>query len=208
AVMARVGLPIGKTYIDRIIRDAGYKFVKARAKLTSNAPDCRGGVSVAVGDVTGDGVADIVTGTGVGGGPQVEVFDGRSGAVVRSFFAYESSFRDGVTVAVGDVEGDGRADVVTGPGPGGGPVVGLFSGVTGRSLGRFLAMDAGLRGGVWVAAADADGDGQAEVVAAAGPGGGPRVSVLDGQTGRAEDDFFAFNPGFSGGLSVAAARKA
>src|SRR5262249_22224860 len=41
AVMARVGLPIGKTYIDRIIRDAGYKFVKARAKLTSNDPDYR-----------------------------------------------------------------------------------------------------------------------------------------------------------------------
>jgi transposase len=41
AVMARVGMPIGKTYIDRIIRDAGYKFVKARAVLTSNDPDYR-----------------------------------------------------------------------------------------------------------------------------------------------------------------------
>src|SRR5262249_59643236 len=147
AVMARVGLPIGKTYIDRIIRDAGYKFVKARAKLTSNDPDFRGGVSVAVGDVTGDGVADIVTGTGVGGGPQVEVFDGRSGAVVRSFFAYESSFRDGVTVAVGDVEGDGRADVVTGPGPGGGALVELFEGAASQPVGRFLTRDPAFRRG-------------------------------------------------------------
>jgi transposase len=38
AVMTRVGMPIGKTYIDRIIRDGGYGFVKARAVLTSNDP--------------------------------------------------------------------------------------------------------------------------------------------------------------------------
>jgi transposase len=38
-VMARLGKPIGKTYIDRIIRDAGYRFVKARVVLTSNDPD-------------------------------------------------------------------------------------------------------------------------------------------------------------------------
>jgi transposase len=39
AVMTRVGMPIGKTYIDRIIRDAGYRFVKAREVLTSNDPN-------------------------------------------------------------------------------------------------------------------------------------------------------------------------
>jgi hypothetical protein len=164
----------------------------------------RGGVNVAVGDVTRDGAPDIITGAGVGGGPQVEVFDGRSGALVRSFFAYESSFRGGVNVATGDVDGDGFADIVTGAGQDGGPVVGVYSGATGQPLRHFLTMDPGFRGGVWVAAADVDGDGRAEVVVAAGPEGGPRVTVLDGQTGAAEDDFFAFNPEFRGGLSVAA----
>jgi hypothetical protein len=41
ATMTRLGMPIGKTYIDRIIRDAGYRFVKARTVLTSNDPDYR-----------------------------------------------------------------------------------------------------------------------------------------------------------------------
>lgn len=35
---ARLGMPIGKNYIDRIIREAGYRFRKARVVLTSNDP--------------------------------------------------------------------------------------------------------------------------------------------------------------------------
>jgi transposase-like protein/transposase len=38
---ARLGMPIGKNYIDRIIRDAGYRFRKARVVLTSNDPSYR-----------------------------------------------------------------------------------------------------------------------------------------------------------------------
>jgi transposase-like protein len=35
---ARLGMPLGKNYIDRIIREAGYRFRKARVVLTSNDP--------------------------------------------------------------------------------------------------------------------------------------------------------------------------
>jgi hypothetical protein len=170
-------------------------------------PGFRGGVNVALGDVNGDGVDDIAAGNGVGGGPAVVVFDGRTGAQISSFFAYDPAFRGGVNVALGDVDGDGRADVVTGPGPGGGPLVATFDATTGKPFDQFLTMDAGFRGGVWVAAADTNGDGRAEVVAGAGPGGGPMVSVQDGQTGAAEDNFFAFNPDFVGGVYVAAAPR-
>jgi transposase-like protein/transposase len=40
-VMTRLGMPIGKNYIEKIIRSAGYRFVKARVVLTSNDPDYR-----------------------------------------------------------------------------------------------------------------------------------------------------------------------
>src|SRR5262249_41587799 len=93
-----------------------------------------GGVRVAVGDVNRDGVPDIIPGAGPGGGPHVKVFDGRTGAVLYSFFAYAPVFAGGVFVAAGDYNGDGFADIVTGAGAGGGPHVEVFSGRTGGLL--------------------------------------------------------------------------
>src|SRR5205823_4526995 len=72
-------------------------------------PGFRGGVHVAAGDTNGDGKADIIAGAGNTGAPQVVVFDGVNGTVLRSFFAYEDSFRGGVQAAVGVVNGGGAA---------------------------------------------------------------------------------------------------
>ncbi|HEX4609856.1 MAG TPA: VCBS repeat-containing protein, partial [Urbifossiella sp.] len=165
-------------------------------------PSFRGGVNVAVGDVTGDGRADIVTGTGAGGGPNVKVFDGATGGLVDSFFAYDSTFRGGVNVAAGDVTGDGRADVVTGTGVGGGPRVQVFDGATEAEIGNFFAYDASVRSGVTVAAGDLDGDGRAEIVTGVGAGAGPNVRAFNGQTDAQVGSFFAYDPGFLGGVAV------
>ncbi|TAL19592.1 hypothetical protein EPN90_03080 [Patescibacteria group bacterium] len=107
----------------RIFDSAGIK----RAEFLAYAASWRGGVNVAVGDVDGDGRAEIVTGAGKGGGPHVKVFDGQ-GRTRASFFAYDQKFRGGVNVAVGDVDGDGRSEIVAGPGAGGGPHVRVFNG--------------------------------------------------------------------------------
>jgi hypothetical protein len=166
-----------------------------------------GGVSVAAGDVNGDGTADIVTGAGPGGGPIVTVFDGVTGAQLHSFSAFDAGFAGGVTVAAGDVNGDGKADVIVGAGPGGGPHVKVFDGVTGTELRNFDAFEATFLGGVSVAAGDVNGDGHADLVVGAGPGGGPHVRVFDGLSGGELHNFDAFDAQFLGGVTVATGHR-
>jgi hypothetical protein len=137
----------------------------------------RGGARAAVGDVTGDGVPDLIVAAGFGGGPRVAVYDGsdlRPGAtprkVVGDFFVFEDTLRNGVFAAVGDLDADGRADPIFGGGPGGGPRVLAVSGAdltaTGdlTPLANFFAGDVNDRGGVRVAAHYLDDDGRADVL--------------------------------------------
>ncbi|HEX4607030.1 MAG TPA: FG-GAP-like repeat-containing protein [Urbifossiella sp.] len=154
----------------------GVTGVELRSVLVFD-PDFRGGLYVAAADTNLDGAADIVVGAGEGGGPAVAVLDGATGATAASFFAYDPGFRGGVRVAAGDVDGDGRADVITAAGPGGGPNVRAFRVAGGGpvQIASFFAYDPGFTGGVYLAAADLDQDGFADIVTGAGAGGGPLV---------------------------------
>jgi hypothetical protein len=167
-----------------------------------------GGVRVASGDVNGDGIADIVTGAGPGGGPHIKVFDGVTGVELSAFFAYEQGFLGGVYVASGDVNGDGFADIVTGTGSDdatNAPAhVKVFDGQSGGLLSSFFAFDAAFMGGVRVATGDIDGDGLADIITGAGPGGGPHVKVFSGADGSVLESFMPFGPSFTGGVYVAA----
>jgi hypothetical protein len=185
-----------------VVRVFDYTSGNERLRIQAYDENFLGGVNVAVGDVTGDGIPDIVTGAGPGGGPHVEVFDGRNGALVFSFMAYSPDFRGGVFVACGDVNGDGRADIITGAGAGGGPQVKVFSGANLSLLGNFLAYGAMFRGGVRVAAGDLNGDGRAEVITGAGAGGGPHVEAFDVATGQIVRSFMAYGADFRGGVFV------
>ncbi len=161
-----------------------------------------GGVRVAAGDVNGDGRDDIITSPGAGSGPNMKVFDGASQDELSNFFAYNPLFTGGVFVAAGDVNSDGKADIITGPGSGGGPNVIVFDATTLAQINSFFAYASSFTGGVRVAAADWNNDGRDDIITSPGPGGTPNVKVFDGTTLASLDSFFTFDQNFVGGVFV------
>src|SRR5688500_7413456 len=65
-----------------------------------------------------------------------------------------ATFLGGISVAAGDVNNDGFADIIAGARAGGGPQVLVFSGRDGSILHNFMAFGEGFRGGISVAAGD------------------------------------------------------
>ncbi len=166
----------------------------------------RGGVSVAVGDVVGDATPDVVVAAGTGGGPRVAVIDGATGQVAKNFFIFEPSFTGGVSVAIGDVNGDGHNDIIAGAGTGGGPRVVAIDVATGNTLKDFFAFENTFRGGVNVGAGDVNGDGIDDIIVGTGTGGAPRVQAFSGtDTGNVLLNFFAFDSSFRDGVNVSSA---
>jgi ELWxxDGT repeat protein len=166
------------------------------------SPSFAGGVWVATGDVNGDGFSDIITGADAGGGPHVKVVSGKDGSVLYSFYAYGAGFTGGVRVAAGDVNRDGRADIITAPGPGGGPHIEVWSGASLQLLQSYFAYGANFSGGVYVAAGDVNGDGVADIITGPGAGGGPNVKVFSGLGSSLLQNFMAYSAVFAGGVRV------
>jgi hypothetical protein len=166
-----VGKAGGRTYVAVGAAQGGEPLVRVYTEVLDPMveafhayhPRFQGGVNVAVGDIDGDGSPDLATGAGAGGGPHVRVF-GLDRAIKAQFFAYDRRFKGGVHVAVGDVDGDGAQEIVTGPGFGGGPHVRVFN-RRGEIENQFFAFDSRKRGGTRVSTADVDGDGRAEILA-------------------------------------------
>jgi hypothetical protein len=174
-----------------------------------------GGVFVAAGDLDGDGKAEVITGAGPGGGPHVIVWKVSGSSLVQvggGFFAYGSNFAGGVTVATGDVNGDGKDEIITGPGAGGGPDVEVNSfsvanAAPTRLFGFMAYTDPNAQpnwtGGVNVAAGDFDGDGKAEIAVVPWSGGGPHLRTFKNDGTLLNGGIFAASPNFPGGLTVA-----
>jgi autotransporter-associated beta strand protein len=146
------------------------------------------------------GVDPIVTGADAGGLPHVKLFDPRTGSVRMSFLAYDAGFRGGVRVALGDVNGDGFDDIITGSGPGTIAHVRVFDGRTGALIKNFFA--SGFAGGIYVGSGDVNGDGFADIIVGLGAGAASLIQVFDGRSTALIKNFFAFGA-FTGGVRVA-----
>ena len=167
-----------------------------------------GGVRVASGDFNGDGVTDMVVGTGPGVVTLVQILDGVTKAVLFQIQPFEDSFTGGVYVATGDINGDGVPDLVISPDEGGGPRIRVFNGKSFTQIADFFGIDdTEFRGGARAAIGDLNGDGLGDLLVAAGFGGGPRVAAFDsrslgGTPARLFADFFAFEPELRNGVYI------
>ena len=198
----------------------------------------QGGVRVATGDLTSDGVDEIVTAPGWSIVAQVRVYT-QNGSLLTSFQPYGSTFNGGVQIAVADVDGDGLTDIITVPSYGPAEVK-VFRNVLVGGVPTFnaslpyrdfLAFPSSFIGGAVVAAADmgstpfANGpfdttqlDQRAEIVVGSGPGMKTTVKVFDvrglttptpNAVPAAAGSFTPFSTGtttFKGGVSLSVAR--
>jgi FG-GAP repeat len=158
-------------------RDRGTRL----AQFLAYEPVFRGGVSVAVGPVLSSApVAFIVTGPGAGRPSDIHVYNG-AGTLISSFRAFEDSYTGGVTVATGDLNGDGTAEIVVGA-LSGTPRLRAFS-IDGKPFGPVVTPFAGVDRGVEVAVADPAGSAHGLVVAGAATGVNPPLALVDARLG-------------------------
>lgn len=161
-----------------------------------------GGATVAAGDLDADGVDEYIVGAGSGGGPHVEVYSA-SGQRRQSFFVLNQRMSGGVAVAAGDLNGDGRAEIVVAPLRDYRPLVEVYS-AKGKKLRSFLAFEPNYEGGVRLAVIPARADEPGRIVTAAAAGREPEVRVFD-QTGRTVDLYWnPFGRDFANGVSLGA----
>ena len=156
-----------------------------------------GGVTVAAGDVNGDGYHDIVTGT-ASGAAHVKVFDGDGLGLLASFLPYGGGYTGGVTVASGDVNGDGLADVFTGAATLASHVK-LFHSPMWSEGASFLAFSGS--GGVRVAVGDVTGDAVPDLIAGR-ESSGATVNLYSYPSGSFANGYTPYGS-FTGGVYVA-----
>jgi hypothetical protein len=164
-------------------------------------PGFSGPVSVAGTDLAGTGKDQILVGTTIPGlGAAAGAFN-TSGTLLTGVLAFPG-YPGPISVAGGDVNGDGFGDIIVGTG--GAPASGrvnVFSGRDGSLLLSFPTIDGNQQNGILVATgtSNADGDGQPDVLVADPTDPGQSVTAYDGATGAQLTNFPPFDDGFQPG---------
>lgn len=159
----------------------------------------KGEIFVAAGDTDGDGINEVVTAPGQGGGPHIRVLS-VEGKPLAQFFAFDKYFYNGLSLAVGDTDGNNKSEIIVAPLRGLRSEVRVFD-RTGKMLKSFLPYD-NFNNGVDLAACDVNRDGKDEIITAPNVGGLPIVKIFN-QDGKLLNEFSVFNANVKSGAVIA-----
>lgn len=202
------------------------------AEKTAFEAGFRGGVRVAMGDVDGDSVPEVVASSGPGRTGEIRVFRQQVSGGVTTLVelpAYRTlpfgpGYTGGVEVAVGDADGDGREDLVAAMSRGAGTVnvfrsVNAIDPIENAAYRSFTPFGSTFDGGASIAVADVGtfaagklvsattADGKVEIAVGSGAGMRSTVRVYDiSATPRVVTTLLPFAASQQGGVTVAAGR--
>ncbi|MFM8173671.1 MAG: FG-GAP-like repeat-containing protein [Pirellulaceae bacterium] len=141
------------------------------------------GTYIATGDLDGDGVLEVLLSSDRGAG-KYSVYRRINGRMTRTEtreIPFDSGYMGGVRVATGDIDGDGKDEILIGSGTGTDASVRIYDGSGGLRSTLILPSSFG-RGGVMLKAGDFDGDGFDDIFVASGRRGESQIAVFSGQT--------------------------
>lgn len=173
-----------------------------------------GGVNVATGNIDSDAADEIITGPGPHGGPFLRVWEKDGTQRGIQFFPFHPNFHGGLSVASGDVDGDGKNEIAVAQQSEGQAWIKVYRYNSQKEiLAEFNAFGTP-EVGASIAMGDLDNDGKDELIVGAGPGGGPQIRAYNIGTTTVTGpnqgatlmgiQFFAFHPNNRSGIHVAA----
>jgi subtilisin-like proprotein convertase family protein len=183
-------------------------------------PGYKGPILVASGDFNGDGNDELVTAKAAGISPEVRIWNVSSGGIVSgpidSILPFTGKER-GASVAVGDLDNDGKSELFIGAGPGGAPTVRIYGDtdadgtISDNLLDTFTAFPSTFKGGVKVAAGNTNNVGGVELIAGSWTKSGA-VRIFSDSNGNKQlsdsdstpiEEGTPFGTSYKGGLNLA-----
>lgn len=177
-----------------------YKKTNLQNQFFAYKENSRSNLSLAAGNLNNDSEPKIIVGLGAGDYPWVKIFDQNSN-LKHQFTAYNPNFRGGVEVGLGDVDGNGTLDIVTGAGRGGGPHIRIFT-ADGILINHFFAFEKNDRSGIELVCADITGDGVDEIIVSK-KSGIPVIKIFN-MDGKLISEFLVNDKNLKNGMHLAA----